>query len=145
MYGVIQHEIANVADLGGSSKYSNMIFEYRVGRGSMWTVIGHGLADLKVQGCSAQISFAVTCEKGCRQTSSAWMWISSGDTRWSCDVGHCSGKRYLFFLTAVHSGISLLVGIVKLLVKHVIIRCVWCIIGYPWKSEYWVVHSWPYP
>ena len=35
MYGAIQYEIADVADLGGSSKYSNMNFEYRAGRGSM--------------------------------------------------------------------------------------------------------------
>ena len=35
MYGEIQYEITNVADLGGSSKYSNTNFENRVGRGSM--------------------------------------------------------------------------------------------------------------
>ena len=33
--GESRYEIADGADLGGSSKYSNMIFEYRVGRGSM--------------------------------------------------------------------------------------------------------------
>ena len=52
------YEIAAGADLGGSSKYSSITLEGRSGKGSMWIVIRHGLADLKVQCSSAHESIA---------------------------------------------------------------------------------------
>ena len=73
--GESRYEIADGADLGGSSKYSNITSEDQGGRGSMWTIFGHGLADLKIQERSAHISFADDCERGWRKTSSADVWL----------------------------------------------------------------------
>ena len=74
-----------------------------VGKGSMWTAFGHGLADPKwqVRLRSLNESFAPCLEREWGYYSSAKAWIMCGNTNELGNVGESPGKRCLFFLTLV--------------------------------------------
>ena len=98
------YQTVDGADLGGSSKYSNITLEGRSGMGSMWIVIWHGLADLKVQCSSAHASFASICERGCREKYAVIVYTFNSNMEWLCNVKQCFWESYLFLLTIVHNG-----------------------------------------
>ena len=113
-----------------------MNFEGWYGRGSMWTVIGHGWIGHEPMECSAYIRFADFCEMERGKRFPVSVRVSNGDIEWSCNVGRSSGKRCLCFLTVVYSEIWLVCAIVKPLIKHLIFLCVRCTTCYTLKSEW---------
>ena len=74
-----------------------------VGKGSMWTVFGHGLAGPKRQVWFhfTDWSKALCLERECRYYSAAEYWILSGNANKLREVRGNIGKRFLFFFTVV--------------------------------------------